>query len=258
MRAPVPGHATAALAAAHAALTPAWLPSARRHVLHESLEPRRTRSTTPAAPTIPRVPRNGGSCTTHPRPPSPTPHIHPPAHLHPHNHLLPTLGRGPIVTHPLLPHMSSRRCTDALILVLYRLGASYVIVSVKFHVFPAAGRNFWARRGPGSGVRPDPPADEPGVTLHARPVAIRWHPAGYVVRWGTLGPGPAEIAPRRAMPSPSKPIAGPGSHSGRDDRVVVVTAVSGHGVASEQFQRLYRLHRCSLSRHAAGSRSRGL
>ena len=103
MRAPVPGHAAAALAAAHAAFTPAWLPSARRHVLHESLEPRRTRSTTPAAPTIPRVPRNGGSCTTHPRPPSPTPHIHPPAHLHPHNHLLPTLGRGPIVTHPLLP-----------------------------------------------------------------------------------------------------------------------------------------------------------
>ena len=80
------------------------------------------------------------------------------------------------------------------------------------------------------GLRTARTGPRPVPTLHTSPTAIPRYPACPTVRRGALGRERAEVSPRHAMPSPSKPIAGPGLRRGHGEAVMtvaVVTAVSG-------------------------------
>ena len=182
--------------------------------------PRRTRRTTPAASTTARVPPDGSACNTHPPLPLPSPEIHPTPISILTISSSPTPGGHPRRQPAPAPACRSRRRTEAL-----GLCGSVGVLHVKaylsiFHVclrsrlrFPGSPTPRPARletpETPHSGLRTRP-ADGSGATPHTSPTAIPWHPACPIVRCGALGRERAEISPRRAMPSPSKPIAGPG------------------------------------------------
>ena len=208
--APVAGHAAAAVAAARAALTRACvlaragrfcvLPGAEEDPPHVPSRP----DDRPAAARRRRVHHA-------PSPPSTPPEIHSNTHLHPHNLLLPNPRGEPSVTHPPpLPHVVPRRGTEALGWCLASLSfiLKYVCQICTSCVFPFEISGL--AQPPGTQRPREPPADGSGVTPHTSPTAIPRHPACPIVRCGALGRERAEISPRRAMPSPSKPIAGPG------------------------------------------------
>ena len=116
---------------------------------------------------------------------------------------------------PLAPACRSRRRTEAL-----GLCGSVGVLHIKsylsiFHVCLRSWSEIsrLARPRPATQEprrRPARPRGRVRRAPHTSPTAIPRHPACPIVRCGALGRERAEISPRRAMPSPSKPIAGPG------------------------------------------------
>ena len=205
--APAAGHAAAAVAAARAALTRrACFARAGRFCALPGA--RRTRRTSSAAPTTARLPPDGGACMTHPPPPLPRPR----STQTPTSILTisssPTPGVHP--RRPPAPAPADVLKPSGVVLVYVfhvKLCVSRICTSCVFP-FEISGLATRDRRSPA--LAAPPAADGSGATPHTSPTAIPRHPAGSIVRCGALGREEAENAPRRAMPWPSKPIAGPG------------------------------------------------